>query len=154
MNAKGEMKATVLGKIRDPAEFGRVAVLYGGDSAEREVSLMSGDAVLGALRRRGLDTVAVDKGRDVLAQLAAAAPDRVFIILHGRGGEDGTLQGALESMGIAYTGAASSAPRSRWTSTVRSGSGRPAVSRRRSSVSCAARWSSLPPAGRSVSRSR
>ena len=104
MNAARERGTTAFGKARDPADFGRVAVLYGGDSAEREVSLRSGDAVIGALRRRGLDIVAIDKGEDVLAQLAACAAERVFIILHGRGGEDGVIQGALETMGVAYTG--------------------------------------------------
>ena len=79
-------------------------MLYGGDSAEREVSLRSGEAVLAALRRREVDVVALDKGRDVLAQLARLRADRVFIVLHGRGGEDGTIQGALDTAGLAYTG--------------------------------------------------
>ena len=89
---------------RDPAEFGRVAVLYGGDSAEREISLRSGTAVIGALRNKGLDVVPIDKGADVLDRIRAAGVDRVFIILHGRGGEDGSVQGALDTVGIAYTG--------------------------------------------------
>lgn len=89
---------------RDPAEFGRVAVLYGGDSAEREISLRSGAAVIGALRNKGLDVVPIDKGADVLDRIRAAEVDRVFIILHGRGGEDGSVQGALDTVGIAYTG--------------------------------------------------
>ena len=97
-------RAATPGKARDPADFGRVAVLYGGDSAEREVSLRSGDAVLGALRRKGLAPVAIDKGEGLLAQLEASGVERVFIILHGRGGEDGTVQGALETMGVPYTG--------------------------------------------------
>ena len=89
---------------RAPAEFGRVAVLYGGDSAEREISLQSGTAVIGALRNKGLDVVPIDKGADVLDHIRAAGVDRVFIILHGRGGEDGSVQGALDTVGIAYTG--------------------------------------------------
>ncbi len=104
MSAQTERTVAVSARALGPADFGRVAVLYGGDSAEREVSLRSGDAVFHALRRKGLDVVAIDKGRDVLAQLAANAAERVFIILHGRGGEDGTIQGALESLGLAYTG--------------------------------------------------
>ena len=99
-----EEQTRAIRPARDPAEFGRVAVLYGGDSAEREVSLLSGAAVIGALRRKGLDVVAIDKGRDVLERITVSGIDRVFIILHGRGGEDGTVQGALETVGIAYTG--------------------------------------------------
>lgn len=82
--------------------FGRVAVLMGGRSAEREISLKSGSAVLAALQRVGVDAHGVDVGADVLGQLRGF--DRAFIILHGRGGEDGAIQGALESMGIPYTG--------------------------------------------------
>ncbi len=88
----------------DPAAFGRVAVLYGGWSAEREVSLMSGGAVLEALRSRGVDAHGVDAGRDLLAVLEAGRFDRAFIALHGPFGEDGTLQGALEVLGLPYTG--------------------------------------------------
>src|SRR5699024_6628419 len=84
--------------------FGRVVVLYGGSSAEREVSLNSGAAVLAALHRRGVDAVGYDPAEGGLAGLEALAPDRVFIALHGRGGEDGTLQGALELLDIPYTG--------------------------------------------------
>lgn len=84
--------------------FGRVVVLYGGSSAEREVSLNSGAAVLAALHRRGVDAVGYDPAEGGLAGLEALTPDRVFIALHGRGGEDGTLQGALELLGIPYTG--------------------------------------------------
>ena len=104
MSATGSGGAPASGSSGDPRRRGRVAVLYGGDSAEREVSLLSGGAVLGALRRRGLDPVAIDKDEKVIEQLVAASPDRVFIVLHGRGGEDGTIQGALESLGIPYTG--------------------------------------------------
>ena len=85
-------------------EFGRVAVLMGGASSEREISLMSGRGVLAALRSRGVDAHAFDpSGRD-LADLKREGFARCFIALHGRGGEDGTLQGALEVLGIPYTG--------------------------------------------------
>ncbi|WP_163574961.1 D-alanine--D-alanine ligase [Halomonas faecis] len=84
--------------------YGRVAVLYGGHSAEREVSLKSGAAVLSALERQGVDAVGYDPAKGGLSGLETLAPDRVFIALHGRGGEDGTLQGALELLGIPYTG--------------------------------------------------
>ena len=90
--------------MRPGTEFGRVAVLYGGNSAEREVSLKSGTAVLAALQRCGVDAVGYDPAEGGLAGLEALAPERVFIALHGRGGEDGTLQGALELLNIPYTG--------------------------------------------------
>ncbi len=88
--------------------FGRVAVLMGGDSSERPVSLKSGAAVAEALQRAGVDAFTLDlqglfDGR-ALAQLQATAMDRAFIALHGRGGEDGVIQGALECLGIPYTG--------------------------------------------------
>ncbi|MGQ9684724.1 MAG: D-alanine--D-alanine ligase [Thiobacillaceae bacterium] len=86
------------------ADFGKVGVLMGGRSAEREVSLKSGAAVLAALRRRGVDAHAFDPAEHSLSELERAGFDRVFLILHGRGGEDGSLQGALELMGIPYTG--------------------------------------------------
>lgn len=85
-------------------EFGRVGVLFGGRSAEREVSLMSGAGVLQALVSKGIDAHAFDPAERNLAQLVAEKFDRVFIALHGRYGEDGTLQGALEQLGIPYTG--------------------------------------------------
>ncbi len=85
-------------------DLGRVVVLYGGDSAEREVSLKSGHAVLTALRGAGVDAIGYDPAEGGLVGLEALNPDRVFIALHGRGGEDGTLQGALELLGIPYTG--------------------------------------------------
>jgi len=85
-------------------ELGKVGVLYGGRSAEREVSLMSGEGVLAALRAKGVDAHGFDPARQNLAQLAEQGYDRVFIALHGRYGEDGTLQGALEQLGIPYTG--------------------------------------------------
>ena len=86
------------------ADFGRVAVLMGGRSAEREVSLNSGRAVLQALQRSGVDAVAIDAGADVIQQLQHGAFDRAFIVLHGRGGEDGVIQGALDTIGLPYTG--------------------------------------------------
>ena len=86
------------------AEFGKVGVLFGGRSAEREISLMSGSGVLKALQSQGIDAHAFDPAQRSLADLAAEKFDRVFIALHGRYGEDGTLQGALEQMGIPYTG--------------------------------------------------
>ncbi len=93
-------------KINDPAAFGRVAVLMGGTSAEREVSLDSGRNVLAALRARGVDAHAVDGIPALLEALSAKRFDRVFNILHGNrgGGEDGVLQGALEAIGVPYTG--------------------------------------------------
>jgi D-alanine-D-alanine ligase len=84
--------------------FGRVGVLLGGRSAEREVSLMSGTGVLDALKSRGVDAHPFDPGRQSLAELEAAGFDRVFIALHGRYGEDGTIQGVLETLRIPYTG--------------------------------------------------
>ena len=84
--------------------FGRVAVLAGGDSSERAISLLSGAAVLEALRRRGVAAEIFDPSERPLAELCAARIDRVWIALHGPGGEDGTVQGALEWLGVPYTG--------------------------------------------------
>jgi D-alanine-D-alanine ligase len=84
--------------------FGKVAVLLGGASAEREVSLMSGNAVLAALRAAGVDAQGFDPAERDLHELKDEGFARVFIALHGRGGEDGTVQGALELMKIPYTG--------------------------------------------------
>jgi D-alanine-D-alanine ligase len=88
----------------DPGMFGKVALLMGGQAAEREISLKSGAAVLAALERLGVDAHAVDPGPDVLEVIRAGAFDRAFIILHGRGGEDGQIQGALQTIGLPYTG--------------------------------------------------
>src|SRR6187399_1200673 len=85
-------------------EFGKVAVLMGGPSAEREISLMSGKGILAALREKGVDAHAFDPAERELFDLKREKFDRVFIALHGRFGEDGTVQGALEVMGIPYTG--------------------------------------------------
>lgn len=84
--------------------IGKVAVMFGGDSAEREVSLKSGTAVLDALVRQGVDAHAFDPKEQDLHQLVEQNFDRVFIVLHGRGGEDGSLQGALSYMQIPFTG--------------------------------------------------
>ena len=84
--------------------FGKVGVLMGGRSAERDVSIMSGTGVLNALKSRGIDAHAFDPAERSLAELAAEKFDCVFIALHGRYGEDGSLQGALEQLGIPYTG--------------------------------------------------
>ena len=86
------------------ASFGKVAVLMGGRSAEREISLMSGNGVLKALRSKGVDAHPFDPAQRDLFELKREGYARCFIALHGRGGEDGTLQGALEVLGIPYTG--------------------------------------------------
>ncbi|MFC3551553.1 D-alanine--D-alanine ligase [Lysobacter cavernae] len=93
-------------RVTDPAVFGRVAVLMGGTSAEREVSLDSGRGVLEALRSRGVDAFAVDGIAALIEAIRAGSVDRVFNILHGNkgGGEDGVLQGVLEALGVPYTG--------------------------------------------------
>jgi D-alanine-D-alanine ligase len=85
-------------------KFGRVGLLYGGTSSEREVSLMSGAAIHKALQNLGVDVIAIDAGVNLLQQLPDYQLDRVFIALHGVGGEDGTLQGALEYLNLPYTG--------------------------------------------------
>jgi D-alanine-D-alanine ligase len=86
------------------ARLGRVGVLLGGRSSEREVSLLSGGAVLQALQQAGVDAHGFDPARHTLGELEAAGFDRVFIALHGRYGEDGTIQGILETLRIPYTG--------------------------------------------------
>ena len=88
----------------DAAALGKVGVLFGGRSAERDVSIMSGSGVLAALKAKGVDAHAFDPAERSIAELAAEKFDRVFIALHGRFGEDGSLQGALEQLGIPYTG--------------------------------------------------
>jgi D-alanine-D-alanine ligase len=95
-----------MSKVQSPQQFGRVAVLMGGTSSEREVSLTSGNAVLSALQARGVNAVAVDGIPALVEALVARKFDRVFNILHGNkgGGEDGVLQGLLEAFGIPYTG--------------------------------------------------
>jgi len=88
----------------NPADLGKVAVLFGGTSAERDVSLMSGAGVLQALQSQGVNAFAFDPAERPLQELKAEGVDRCFIALHGRGGEDGTVQGALELLKIPYTG--------------------------------------------------
>ncbi len=85
-------------------DFGKVAVLMGGQSAEREVSLKSGQAVLNALLNKGVDAHGIDADENIIKKLLAGNYDRVFIVLHGRGGEDGVMQGVLENLGLPYTG--------------------------------------------------
>lgn len=87
-----------------PQQWGKVGVLLGGRSGEREISLMSGKGVLEALLSKGVDAYAFDTGERPIADLATQGFNRVFIALHGRYGEDGTMQGALEQLGIPYTG--------------------------------------------------
>ncbi len=91
--------------LQPDVQFGKVAVLMGGRSAEREVSLMSGQGVLAALRARGVDAHAFDPAEQPMDELRRQGFARCFIALHGRYGEDGTVQGALELLGIPYTGA-------------------------------------------------
>ena len=91
--------------VQQDVQFGKVAVLMGGQSAEREVSLMSGQGVLAALRARGVDAHAFDPASLPMDELKKQGFTRCFIALHGRYGEDGTVQGALELLGIPYTGA-------------------------------------------------
>lgn len=91
-------------RIADAADFGQVAVLLGGTSAEREISLLTGNAVLEALVARGVKAAGFDPAERALTDLVEAGYDRVWIALHGPGGEDGSLQGALEWLGLPYTG--------------------------------------------------
>jgi D-alanine-D-alanine ligase len=91
-------------RARSGAEFGKVAVLLGGDSTEREISLLSGNAVLAALIRRGVNAHAFDPLNRPVQNLVSEGFDRAWIALHGPGGEDGVMQGALEWLGVPYTG--------------------------------------------------
>lgn len=102
MSRAGEQRVI----INDAAAFGRVAVLFGGASSEREVSLDSGRAVLDALRSRGVDASGWDPVEQPLAEFAAAGFSRAWIALHGPGGEDGSIQGALQWLRMPYTGSA------------------------------------------------
>ena len=95
--------ATMATAIR-PEQLGRVAVLLGGESAEREISLRSGQGVLAALHRCGVEAIGFDPAERALHELTEESVDRVFIALHGRFGEDGTVQDALELLKIPYTG--------------------------------------------------
>lgn len=91
-------------RVSDAAAFGRVVVLMGGLSSEREVSLMTGEAVFGALRQRGVDAQPLDVGAEVVTDLKKGNYDRAWVALHGLGGEDGMIQGLLEYLAIPYTG--------------------------------------------------
>lgn len=91
-------------RIKNPADFGKVAVLMGGTAAEREISLRSGNAVFQALQQQGIDVVAIDVTASPIDALANIKVDRVFNIIHGRGGEDGVLQAILGVLGLPYTG--------------------------------------------------
>jgi D-alanine-D-alanine ligase len=104
MSPKTAKKAPAQADFSHARDYGKVGVLYGGRSAERDVSLMSGAGVHKALRNEGIDAHLFDTGERSLAELAKEKFDRVFIALHGRFGEDGTIQGALELLGIPYTG--------------------------------------------------
>ena len=99
-----ERRQAMNGAAAAPPDFGKVAVLMGGESAEREVSLMSGSGVLKALQAKGVDAYAFDPAERDLSELKRLGFQRCFIALHGRFGEDGTVQGALELLGIPYTG--------------------------------------------------
>lgn len=90
--------------IEKPEQFGRVAVVMGGNAAEREVSLRSGAAVYQALKQQGVDVIAVDVQGSLIDALMNLEVDRVFNIIHGRGGEDGVLQAILDVLGLPYTG--------------------------------------------------
>lgn len=98
------MTASRYPTVTDPAAFGRVVVLMGGESAEREISLLTGAAVLKALQNKGVQAEGLDAGKDLVARLTAGRYDRVWIALHGRGGEDGTLQGLLSFLRLPFTG--------------------------------------------------
>src|SRR6185312_15497823 len=107
MNSSPESRVpSPAGRVTDPRAFGRVAVVMGGSSAEREVSLDSGRNVLAALKSRGVDAHAIDGIPALLDAARAGHFARVFNILHGQhgGGEDGVLQGALQSLHIPFTG--------------------------------------------------
>jgi D-alanine-D-alanine ligase len=95
---------TAAHRAQSAQEFGKVAVLLGGDSSEREISLKSGAAVLAALKRKGIDAHAFDPKEQPVTALVEQSFDRAWNILHGPGGEDGVIQGALEWLGIPYTG--------------------------------------------------
>lgn len=103
-HASGVGAAALIRHTTQAAEFGRVAVLLGGSSSERDISLLTGAAVLAALQRRGVDAQGFDPAQRDLTTLRREGYARAWIALHGPGGEDGTAQGALEFLGIPYTG--------------------------------------------------
>ena len=96
--------STALRRVSSAKDFGKTAVLLGGDSSEREISLLSGNAVLEALKRRGVDAHGFDPKDRPMQALVSEGFERVWIALHGPGGEDGLIQGALEWLGVPYTG--------------------------------------------------
>lgn len=98
------MQWSLVSKDKSPQDLGRVAVLMGGNSAEREISLVTGNNILKALQAMNVNAYGVDVGLDIATKLHADRPDRAFIALHGPGGEDGVIQGLLEWMEIPYTG--------------------------------------------------
>jgi D-alanine-D-alanine ligase len=104
VNLRREADKSMTQSVKDPVEFGKVAVAMGGSAAEREISLSSGRAVLAALHRKNVDAVEVDVGDCPFRAFSGQSFGRVFNIVHGRGGEDGVLQGFLEAMGLPYTG--------------------------------------------------
>jgi D-alanine-D-alanine ligase len=104
MVGERDVETQNIASLQKPEKFGRVAVLMGGSAAERAVSLRSGKAVYEALKRKGVDAVAIDVTDSPIDALTGIKVDRVFNIIHGRGGEDGVLQGVLQVMGIPYTG--------------------------------------------------
>ncbi|MEE9552617.1 MAG: D-alanine--D-alanine ligase, partial [Gammaproteobacteria bacterium] len=105
LNSNNELdEVSEIESVNKIADYGKVAVMMGGNSAEREISLESGQAVFAALQRKGVDVHAIDVGDDVLNEVHQGNYDRVFLALHGRGGEDGTIQGGLDTLQLAYTG--------------------------------------------------
>src|SRR5437879_5815874 len=132
-----EHDRTWLRRVTAAQEFGRVAVLFGGDSSEREISLLSGNAVLAALQRRGVDAHAFDPRERALPTLLEERCERVWIALHGPGGEDGTLQGRSSIWACRTQGAASWDPPSAWISCARSVSRCPSASQPRITWCCA-----------------
>jgi D-alanine-D-alanine ligase len=98
------LKAAANRRTSQPKDFGKTAVMLGGDSSEREISLLSGNAVLTALKRCGIDAHAFDPLDRPIHALRSEGFDRVWISLHGPGGEDGAMQGALDWIGVPYTG--------------------------------------------------
>ena len=85
-------------------DYGKILVLMGGWSNEREISLISGESVFNSLITSGLDVIKLDLNKDNISKIKELNPDRIFIVLHGKGGEDGEIQLHLENLGIPYTG--------------------------------------------------
>ena len=98
------LKDSAMRRVTSAKDFGKTAVMLGGDSSEREISLLSGNAVLAALKQRGVDAHAFDPLDRPVQALRSEGFERVWIALHGPGGEDGAMQGAFEWIGVPYTG--------------------------------------------------